>query len=289
VTVAPASKRGKTKASKAASGVIEIDLDQAEVRDVYDGDDPRSGFYTFELVNVAAHTSQNGNEGIRWIFTLADDPLYEGWTRFVYSNLDKDGTRWKTEEILMALKGGKSVQGTKAAQVRLDLGSEKEVARFLKAAKKVRGRVQRRRDSDDDDPEMELGKIIALDEAKLAARKAAEKALAGDEDDEDDEFEDAEEFEDADEDTEDDDEEEDDADDEEDSDDDDEDPDEDDDEEEDEDEDEDDEEEDEEDEPEPPKKGKKAAASKTTAKPAAKKTAAKVTNIADAKKKKSKK
>jgi hypothetical protein len=279
--MAPAKKNTKSKAKKSASGVIEIDLNKVEVREVYDGDDPRPGFYTFECVNVRTHTSQGGNEGFAWLFSLRDDPTYEGWTRTVYSNLDKDSTKWKTEEIMLALAGGKAVQGTKAAQVSLDVTDEESVKRFLKKAKLVRGRVQRDRDSDDDDPSFSIGKIIALDEAKMAARKAALSAVDDDEDE--DGFEDADEFEDADDADED---EEDDEEDEEDEDEDDEDSD--DDEDDDEDEDLDDEDEDdEEEEPEPPKKSKKATPAKTASKPV-KKAASKVTNISDAKSKKTK-
>jgi hypothetical protein len=268
------AKKSTKKAKKSASGVIEIDLNKVEVREVYDGDDPRPGFYTFECVNVRTHTSQGGNEGFAWLFSLRDDPTYEGWTRTVYSNLDKDSTKWKTEEIMLALAGGKAVQGTKAAQVSLDVTDEESVKRFLKKAKLVRGRVQRDRDSDDDDPSFSIGKIIALDEAKMAARKAALAAVDDDEDDDEDGFEDADEFDDADEDEEDDEEDEDEDD--EDSDDD---------EDEDEDEDLDDEDEDyEEEEPEPPKKSKKAAA----AKPSSKKAASNVTPIKAAKGKKKK-
>jgi hypothetical protein len=282
--MAPAKKSTKSKARKSASGVIEIDLNNVEVRDAYDGDDPRPGFYSFEATALVPHTAQNGNEGFRWTFVLRDDPLYEGWARYVYSNLDPDGTKWKTEEILLALKGGKSVQGTKAAQVKLDVNNEASVTAFLKKAKMVRGRVQRRRDSDDDDPQFELGKIIALDEAKMAARKAALAAADDDEDEDEDGFEDADEFEDAD------DSDEDEEDDEEDDSDEDEDEEDSDDEGDDEDEDfedEDDDDEDEEEEPEPPKKSKKATAAKAASKPA-KKAASKVTNIADAKSKKTK-
>lgn len=269
--------KGK-KAKKSASGVIEIDLNKVEVREAYDGDDPRPGFYTFELVNAGTHTSQAGTEGFKWIFALRDHVQYEGWVRTVYSNLDPTSTKWKTEEIMLALAGGNAVKGTKAAKVSLDMSDEDSVKRFIKKAKLVRGRVQRDKDSDDDDPSYDLGKIIALDEAKMAARKAALKAADDDEDeddadDADDEFEDAD---DADEDEEGDDEE------------DDEDTDEDDDEESDDDEEDDEEEdddEDEEEEPEPPaKKGKKA----TPAKAASKKAASKVTPITDAKSKKAK-
>jgi hypothetical protein len=270
--------KGK-KSKKSASGVIEIDLNNVEVREAYDGDDPRPGFYTFELVNAGTHTSQAGAEGFKWIFSLRDDVNYEGWTRTVYSNLDT--TKWKTDEIMLALAGGNAVKGTKAAKVRLDMSDEDSVAKYIKKAKLVRGRVQRDRDSDDDDPIFDLGKIIALDEAKMAARKAALKAAEDDDEDEedtdvDDEFEDAD---DADEDEEGDDEEDDedtDEDDEDESD-------------EDEDEDEEDDDEDEEEEPEPPaKKGKKATPAKTASKPASKKAASKVTPITDAKSKKAK-
>lgn len=273
--------KGK-KSKKSASGVIEIDLNNVEVREAYDGDDPRPGFYTFELVNAGQHTSQAGAEGFKWVFSLRDDINYEGWTRTVYSNLDT--TKWKTDEIMLALAGGNAVKGTKAAKVRLDMSDEDSVARYIKKAKLVRGRVQRDRDSDDDDPSFDLGKIIALDEAKMAARKAALKAAEDDDEDEedtdaDDEFEDAD---DADEDEEGDEEDDEDTD----EDDDESDDDEEDDEEEDEEEDDD---EDEEEEPEPPaKKGKKATAAKAASKPASKKAASKVTPITDAKSKKAK-
>lgn len=286
---ASSTKRTKKGASKAPSGVIDINLDDAEVRDTYDGDDPRPGFYTFELVAIAEHTSQAGNDGFRWTFVLRDDPLYDGWTRNVHSNLDPDSTKWKTEELLLALKGGKSVQGTKAAQVRLDVSDPKAVARFIKAAKLVRGRVQRRRDSEDDDPQFELGKIIALDEAKMAARKAAEAAIDDDDEDDEDGFEDADEFDDADEADDEDDADEDDDEDDEDSDEDDDE--EDDDEDEDLDDDDDDDDEEEEEKPAPKKGAKKAApkaTSKPASKPAAKKAASKVTNIKAAKSAKAK-
>jgi len=253
----------KKKASKkSASGVIDIDLNKVEVRDVYDGDDPRPGFYTFQLVQAGAHTSQAGAEGFKWVFALRDSVDYEGWVRTVYSNLDS--TKWKTEEILMALRGGNAVKGTKAAKVRLDMNDEDSVERFIKQAKLVRGRVQRDRDSDDDEPTFGIGKIIALDEAKMAARKAALEAADEDEDEDDeDEFEDAEEFDDADEESDDDEDEESDEEDDEDSEDEDEDED---------DDEEDEEEDDEDDEPEPPKKTKKATA-KAASKSASKKAA----------------
>lgn len=280
--MAPAKKSTKSKAKKQASGVIEIDLNNVEVREAYDGDDPRPGFYTFQLVAAGTHTSQGGNEGFKWVFSLRDHVEYEGWTRTVYSNLDPTSTKWKTEEILLALKGGNAVKGTKGAKVSLDMSDEDSVKRFIKQAKLIRGRVQRDRDSDDDDPSFDLGKIIALDEAKLAARKAAVEALDDDEDQEEDEdedgFEDADEAEDEDEDS-----------DEEDEDSDDEEEDEDEDfEEDDEDSDEDEEEDDEEEEPEPPKKSKKAAPAKAASKPASKKAASNVTPIKAAKGKKKK-
>lgn len=258
--MAPA--KGKKKASKATasqSGIIEVDLDEVEESTAYDGDDPTRGFYTFRLLSVADHESQSGNAGIRWMFTLVDDPIYDGWTRSVYSNLET--TKWKTEEIMLALAGGAKVKGTKKAKVRLNLNSDADTAKYVKAAALVRGRVQRRKDSDPDDPEMELGKIIPLDPDKQAARKAALAEAEADEDD----FEDAEEFEDADDEDDDSDEDDDTEDDDEDSDDDEDDDEEDDDEEED-DEDDDEDEEDEEDEPAPTvKKGKaKATTAKAT-------------------------
>lgn len=181
----------RTAAKKAALSIIEVDLNDYEPGfETYDGDDPRPGFYSFECVNVMEHESQGGALGFKWIFVLRDNPLYEGWSRFVYSNMDT--TKWKTEELIFALRGGNAAKGTKAAKVSLDPSNERSVKAFLKTAKLVRGRVQRRRDSDADEPEYELGRIIVLDEAKIAARKA----LSGEADDPEDEsgFDDADEY-----------------------------------------------------------------------------------------------
>jgi hypothetical protein len=273
----------KTKAAKSNSGVIDIDLNKVEVREAYDGEDPRPGFYTFECVTAGTHTSQGGAEGFKWVFVLKDHPEYEGWTRTIYSNLES--TKWKTEEILLALKGGNAVKGTKAAKVSLDMSSAESVKAFLKKAKLIRGRVSRERDSDDDDPSYGIGKIIALDEAKQAARASAKAALEDDDEDEDEDedgFEDATEFEDADEDDEDD------SDDDEDEEEDDDSDEEDDDEDSDDDDDEDDEdEEEEEEEPEPPAKKAKKSSAKASTKTSTK-AASNVTPIKAAKGKKKK-
>jgi hypothetical protein len=262
----------------AAPKVVEVDFDDYEEGyEVYDGDAPPTGFHTFELVSYDQHTSQAGNEGLKWVFRLTEEP-WEGWTRTVYSNLDPQSTKWKTQEIVKAIQGGK--------EAALKLGfSDAAKAALLKKAKPVRARVQWRKDSDrEDENDLEIGRIIVLDEAKMAARRKAagvdEEEVPWDEgddepdDDADAEFEDAEEFEDDAEDAEDEDEE-DEAEDEED-----------DDSEEDEDYDEDDEEgdeEDEEDEPEeepaPPARRKATTKAASTAK----KTTANVTPISRAK------
>lgn len=181
----------------AAPKVIEIDFDdyEGDKFETYDGDDPPKGFYTFELVNYGEHESAAGNWGIRWVFRLVDEP-YTGWTRMVYSNLDT--TKWKTQELVKALMGGSE------EKVKLSF-SDKGKELFLKKVKLVRGKVQLRKDSDPDDPEFELGKIITLDEAKMAARrKAAGVAEEEEYDDSEEEFEEAEEFEDGEEEAEDD-------------------------------------------------------------------------------------
>lgn len=167
----------RAAAKKAASTVIEIDFDDYEGDgNAYMGDDPRPGVYTFRLVNVEAHTAQNGNEGIRWTFECTD-PAYAGWRGYMYTNM---GTaKFKTQQIVKAVQGGQE------KPVKLDLAKPDK---FLASCKEVVGRVVNDQYETDDGEVRSSAKLLRV-VAESAAPKRSRKPEP--EDDEDDDFEDA--------------------------------------------------------------------------------------------------
>lgn len=72
----------------------------------YDGPEPTRGLYTCELVRVQDHTSQDGNESVRWLFRLAEGSInadgedVSGWMDSQYTN---DNTAWREQQMLVAM------------------------------------------------------------------------------------------------------------------------------------------------------------------------------------------
>lgn len=248
--------RTTSRAKAAPKGnVIEVTFEDYVPSQSYMGEEPRPGIYRFELRNVEQHTSGEGNVSIRWTFVCTDAP-YKGWIGSMYTNMDQDGSRWKTQQNVAALLG-------KTTAVTLDLDNPEK---FLKACKIVIGRVV----ADEYNGEMR-GKLrtVAADDGTVKSTKPSldddedpddEDIDEDEEEEEEDDFDDEDEEEEEDEDDEEDDEEEED--------------------EEDEDDDEDEEEEEEEEEPAPPARRARrtpAKAAATAAKPAPRKAATKRT------------
>jgi hypothetical protein len=74
----------------------------------YDGPTPHKGLYPFVLERVALHTSQDGNEGVKWTFRATEDAeskdgkeSYEGFRGFLYTN--EEGAFWKEQQIMVAI------------------------------------------------------------------------------------------------------------------------------------------------------------------------------------------
>ena len=130
--------------------------------DEYQGDDPRPGWYTFELQKVG-YTDET-EESLRWIFVIADG-AYQGWPGFVFANFDS--TKWKNQETLRAVQGG----AEKA--VSLDWGNEKATAAFVKKAKRVRGKVESYTNPETGDTRLSLRKVRPLLEDASTTRKGA--------------------------------------------------------------------------------------------------------------------
>ena len=131
--------------------IVDFDDYTPQQYDEYDGDEPRPGWYTFELQKVAWYGEDQ--ETIRWIFVIADGP-YAGWAGFVYSNMDT--TKWKTQETVRALQGGKE------SKVALDLDNDKAVAAFIKKAKRVRGKVENQKNRETEELRLSLRKVRPL-------------------------------------------------------------------------------------------------------------------------------
>lgn len=134
-------------------GKVTIDFDDYEGSqyEEYQGDDPTPGWYTFELKKVG-YTDES-EDSLRWIFEIADGP-YAGWPGFVFANFGT--TKWKNQETLRAVQGGKETK------LSLDFANEKQVAAFIRKAKRVRGKVENRTNNETGETRLSLRKVRPL-------------------------------------------------------------------------------------------------------------------------------
>lgn len=110
-------------------GKWDVGFDDYEEREGgYAGETPKRGTYDGVLVALAEHTSGEGNEGLEWIFEITDGE-YKGWRGWTYSNMDS--TKWRTQDIVFAISGGKK-EGLK-----LDPAEEKKDGPKSKTVKKA--------------------------------------------------------------------------------------------------------------------------------------------------------
>lgn len=138
-------------------GKWDVDFDDYEEKEQsgYDGEVPKKGTYTGELVSLGEHTSGAGNEGLEWIFEITEGD-YKGWRGWVYSNMDS--AKWKTQQIVKAISGG----AEKA--VKLDPGTDQDSKtsnKTVKKAKKVRLRLGR--ETYDDEPRAKIRTVMPMD------------------------------------------------------------------------------------------------------------------------------
>lgn len=101
----------------------------------YDGEQPKRGVYTAELVGCHEHTSGGGSESIAWIFEITEGD-YKGWRGWIYSNMD--ASLWRTQEIVLAINGGKK---GKMDIEPADSAREMRDSKTVKKAKQVRIRT----------------------------------------------------------------------------------------------------------------------------------------------------
>lgn len=169
------------KKKGSSNHVIDVDFDDydatQESQGGYYGEEPRRGLYRFKLVSVGWYTADNGNESIRWIFRMLDEP-YAGWNGYRYTNME--AARSQTQQIMRALQNGQE------KPVRLDLDDEKAVAKFIKKAVEVRGAV--RTEEYNGEIRGKLVAVMPLNETEHLAKKNNKKV----DEDEDDDFEDSE-------------------------------------------------------------------------------------------------
>lgn len=130
--------------------------------DEYDGDEPRPGWYTFELQKVGWYGDDQ--ESLRWIFVIADGP-FAGWAGFVFGNMST--TKWKNQEATRAIQGGSE------KKLAVDFDSDKEVAALIKRAKRVRGKVENNTNPNTGETRLSLRKVRPLLE-DTSTRKASE-------------------------------------------------------------------------------------------------------------------
>lgn len=150
--------------------VIDFDDYEAPQYEEYVGDDPRPGWYTFELIKVG----WNDDDTLRWIFQCVDEP-YAGWPGFVYANFDPASTKWKNQEVARAIQGGAE------KKLEVDFDNDKDVAGLIKRAKRVKGKVERRTNQDTGEERVQLRKVRPLlEEAGAPATTRTRRSAAAD-------------------------------------------------------------------------------------------------------------
>jgi hypothetical protein len=103
------TSRRSARSQESAEGRLNRDYGDEEYREPgegYDGEEPTKGLYTCELVRISDHTSQDGNESVKWLFRLADGSENKhgddvsGWMDSQYTT---ENTAWKEQQMLVAL------------------------------------------------------------------------------------------------------------------------------------------------------------------------------------------
>lgn len=145
-----------------AKTVIDFKDYEGDKYETYTGDEPKPGWYTFELQTVGWYGEEK--ESLRWIFVIADGP-YAGWAGFVFGNFDS--TKWKNQETARAIQGGAE------KPLAVDFDKDSEVKALIKRAKRVRGKVAMNTNPATGETRLSLRKVAPLLEDASTVRKAA--------------------------------------------------------------------------------------------------------------------
>lgn len=193
-----------------AGGRLSRDFTDEEYREPsegYQGEQPTRGLYTAELVDLRDHTSQDGNESLRWMFRLADGSKNKhgddvsGWPDSQYTT---EASAWKEQQMLVALgvikPGGKVNLGyaaivKKAKPCTVRVGTERYIPEdggdpetrgrmeaFLPLRDTARPKAKRAKDDDadedvfDDDAEDEDGDDDADEEPPARSRRSTSRS-----------------------------------------------------------------------------------------------------------------
>lgn len=168
------SSRGTTRRAPANTHVIEVDYEDYTPEREYVGEEPRPGLLRLKCVNIEHHTAESsGNEGIKWTFECTEEP-YAGWWGYIYSDLNPEGSKWKTQQTTRALQAGSE------KPVKIDL---KNPEKFLKSCKEVVGRIINEEYKGED--RAKIRKVMVLDPKTYKKRSASEDEEDDFEEDED--------------------------------------------------------------------------------------------------------
>lgn len=150
-----------------AKNKYDVGFDDYEEREGsgYDGDEPKKGTYEGKLVSLREHTTSD--TALEWQFEITEEP-YVGWRGWTYS--DMENAKWKTQQYVKAITGGKeenfSLKPVEAG------GTGSESATVAKA-KPVLIRI--RREMYDDEPKARIQRIMPMEGATEKKGKKKKK------------------------------------------------------------------------------------------------------------------
>jgi hypothetical protein len=148
-------------------GKWDVDFDEYEEKSGsgYEGEVPKKGTYTADLVKLAEHTSSD--DALVWVFEITEGD-YKGWRGWVYSNMST--AKWKTQQIVKAISGG---QEKPLKLEPAEKEAEGEKSKTVKKAKSVRIRLTT--ETYEDEKRAKIRTVMPLEKSGGSAGESKEK------------------------------------------------------------------------------------------------------------------
>lgn len=150
-------------------GKYDVDFDDYEEKEGgYDGPVPKRGTYPARLVSCKEHTSSD--TAIEWIFEITEGD-FKGWRGWLYS--DMENAKWKTQQIVKALNGGKESKFTVDPVENSEDGTKSKTVKKAMPVK-IRTRMEKYEEED-------RAKIrTVMPDGDAAEKKSSKKKKKGD-------------------------------------------------------------------------------------------------------------
>lgn len=136
----------------------------------YDGEVPKKGIYSGELVSLREHTTSD--TALEWQFEITEGD-FKGWRGWVYSDLAN--AKWKTQQITKAINGGEE---KKTSLKPVAAGGDGTSSPTVKTAKAVRLRLIN--ETYEEEKRAKIRTVMPADENTKKSKSDKKKKSKGD-------------------------------------------------------------------------------------------------------------